>query len=498
VSGPVKSVLLFLTDQQRKDSIGAYGNPRIRTPHLDRLAREGVRFERAYTTNPFCCPARASILTGLYPRTHGVWHNGIQFDAVAPPTLGDLLQEQGYRTGSVGKVHLNAWFGPHPPTGYQESQDYWARHPELAGWHGPYCGFQEVELVIGHVHYSVRGGHYAAWLAQEFPEGRDLLQRQRALRDLGYVDCWWNAIPDAYHYNTWIADRTIALIDRFAGGPFFIHCSFPDPHHPFSACQPYASLYDPADMPDPLPASLEELEHLPPHYRAMHLGEPSEFPSWRPRPFAREIAGAPLREIMAQTYGMVTHVDRCIGRILDHLEARGLLDETLIIFTADHGEMLGDHGFLFKGPWFYQSLLNVPLLIRCPGGMPGVRQELVGHVDLVPTALDCLGLEVPEYLPGHSLKGHLHGRPAFIRDAVLTEFRPDGKNMKVLHTPDWKYVYYHGAPYGELFNLREDPQERRNLFDDPACAGVRRELHDRLLAELVGTESSWPPRGAWR
>ncbi len=503
-----RNVLLFLTDQQRKDSIGAYGNLVARTLHLDRLAREGVRFERAYPTNPFCCPSRASILTGLYPRTHGVWDNGVQFDTVGAPTLGDLLQGYGYRTGCVGKLHLNSWFGPHPPTGYQESQDYWTRHPEMAAWHGPYGGFQEVELVIGHVHYATSGGHYGAYLQDTFPEGIDLLKRERALVDHGYFETWHNAIPEAHHYNTWIADRTVAMIDRFTGAgygiaqrtapPFFIQCSFPDPHHPFSACEPYASMYDPAGMPAPIPASLDELAAMPPHYLASHLGQEHDY--GRARSFAREIAGAPLREMAAQMYGMVTHVDRCIGRIIEHLEARGLLDQTLIIFTTDHGELLGDHGFLLKGPYFYQALLNVPLIIRCPGITPTtplVRHELVSHVDLVPTILDCLGLDVPAYLPGHSLRGHLAGAPSFVREAVLTEYRPRGQNMKVLHTQDWKYVYYHRAPYGELFDLANDPQERRNLFADPACAGRRRALHERLLEELVNTESTWPMKGPW-
>ena len=498
-------MLLILTDQQRQDSIGAYRGPnggfRPRTPALDRLASQGTRFERCYGTNPFCCPSRASILTGLYPRTHGVWDNGVQFDDVRPTTLGDLLQPQGYRTGCVGKLHLNAWFRQHPPSGYQESQDYWQQHPEMRDWRGPYCGFQEVDLTIGHVHYSTNGGHYASWLEETFPEGAALLTRERALADHGYVETWHNAIPEAFHYNPWIADRTIAMIDRFAGqgetdgAPFFIQCSFPDPHHPFSACEPYASTFSPDEMPDPIPASIDELARMPPLYRRAYLGEDREFA--RNRPFQRDVAGAPLREMMAQMHGMVAHVDRSVGRVIEHLESRGLLDETLAIFTTDHGELLGDHGFLLKGPFFYQGLLNLPLIVRCPGVPPSVSRDLVSHTDLVPTALDCLGFAVPDYLPGFSLRGHLEGRPAQVRDAALTEYRPTGQNIKVLHTRDWKYVYYHGHPNGELFHLADDPHEHHNLHDDPAYVAQRRRLHDRLLDELVGTESSWPAKGWW-
>lgn len=491
-----KNVLLILTDQQRKDSIGAYGNPVVQTPSLDRLAGEGSRFERAYCQNAFCSPARASILTGLYPRTHGLWHNGIRFDEVGSPTLGDILSIQGYRTGSIGKVHLGPSFGPHPPAGFEESRDYWSRHPEMRHWHGPYCGFHEVEMTHGHVHYSTASGHYGAYLAENFPQGVDLFKRDSALADQGYFETWRNAMPEEHHYSTWIARRTISMIDRFGSDPFFIHCSFPDPHHPLSACQPYGSMYDPGGMPEPLTASIHELEAMPPVYLAYHLGRENYFakvPS-----FPEEIAGEPLREMMAQMYGMVTHVDRCVGQIVDHLQARGLLDETLIIFTTDHGELMGDHGLVLKGPFYYQSLLNVPLIIRAPGAMPAVRHELVAHVDLVPTILDCLGLAGPDYLPGRSLKGHLDGQPCEVRDAVLTEFRPfGGSNMKVLHTGRWKYVYYHGEPWGELFDRQQDPEERTNLFGDPAYAKVQAELHARLLEELVGTEAAWPARGQW-
>ena len=496
MAGKAKNVLLILTDQQRKDSIGAYGNGFVQTENIDRLAAEGVRFERTYCQNPFCCPSRASILTGLYQRTHGLWHNGIRFDEVGAPTLGDMLTREGFRTGSVGKIHLGPRFGPHPPAGFEESSDYWDRHPEMRRWRGPYCGFQAVEMTLGHVHYSTGGGHYGAYLEENFPEGVHLFARENALVDRGYLQTWRNAMPEEHHYNTWIARRTMSMIDQFGDDPFFIHCSFPDPHHPLSACEPYASMYDPADMPDPLPASLDELSALPPLYRARYLGEENYFsniPS-----FEENIAGEPLREMMSQMYGMITHVDRCIGRIVDHLERRGVLDDTLIIFTTDHGELMGDHGMLLKGPFYYQSLLNVPLIVAGPGMRPGVRDELTAHVDFVPTVLDWVGVDVPEHLPGRSLSGHLQGSPTSPRDAVLTEFRPfGGPNMKVLHAGDWKYVYYGGEPWGELFNLRDDPGERRNLFDDPAFAGQRAQLQARLLDELVATEAAWPARGPW-
>ncbi len=495
---PVKlrNVLLFLTDQQRKDTLGAFGNPFVQTPALDGLAACGVRFERAYCTNPFCCPSRAGILTGLHPRTHVVWHNGIRFDEVGAPTLGDILGSQGYRTGSVGKIHLGPGWGPAPPAGFEESREYWAKHPEMRDWHGPYCGFQDVEMIMGHVHYSTQGGHYGSYLQENFSDGLELFRRDHALLNRGYYETWRNAMPEEHHYNTWIADRTIDMLDRFAREPFFIHCSFPDPHHPLSACEPYSSMYDPDDMPEPLAPSLDELEQLHPVYRAYHLGEENYFA--QPPSFPEKIAGTPLREMMAQMHGMVTHVDRSIGRILEHLAELGLMEDTLVVFTTDHGELMGDHGLVLKGPFYYQSLLNVPLIISIPGSAPRVVSDLVSHVDLIPTILECLGLEVPAYLPGRSLADALRGEEGKARDCVLTEFRPfGGPNMKVLHTSEWRYVYYGGEPYGELFNLRDDPEERVNLFGRPECAEVQASLQARLLKELVKTEARWPARGPW-
>lgn len=525
MSAQVKNAILFLTDQLRKDFLGCYGNPTARTPNLDRIAHDGVQFERAYTQNPFCCPARASILTGTYPRTHGLWHNGIQFQAGCP-TIGDILSPFNVHPGTVGKIHVNPWFGPAPPENYQESASYWQEHPEMADWNGPYVGFQDVRMTFGHVAYSTRAGHYGAYLSREFPEGPDLMSRDGALRDDGYVQTWRNAIPEEHHYNTWIADNTIDLIDSYGSDRFFLHVSFPDPHHPFSACEPYASMFDCVDMPESIPWSEDELAQMPPHYLKQHRGEPS-FYDKAPPGFADEIDGDPLNEIKRQGYGMTTHVDTSIGRIVDHLQKQGLLDDTLLIFTADHGELLGDHGLLLKGPFFYQQLVNIPIIVRPPsswrqtansGTTASANNDLVAHVDIVPTILDAMGLEVPDYLPGQSLVPVLAGtgsgeasasgaagaKPAggagayTPRDAVLTEFRPfDCPNMKVIHEETRKLVYYEGETYGELFNLAEDPDEHHNLWDDAAYATEKVRLKERLLDELVATEAAWPLRGPW-
>lgn len=512
MSAQVKNVILFLTDQLRKDFLGCYGNPVVQTPHLDTIARDGVRFERAYTQNPFCCPARASILTGTYPRTHGIWHNGIQF-ITGCPTAGDMMNEAGVRSASVGKIHFNPWFGQAPPVAYEESAAYWKTHPEMADWSGPYIGFEQVRMTFGHVAYSTHAGHYGAYLRNEFPEGIELLTRERALRDDGYVQTWRNAIPEEHHYNTWIADNTIDLIDQYDNERFFLHVSFPDPHHPFSACEPYASMFSRKEMPDSIPASEDELAKMPPHYLKQHRGQPSFYEKGPPA-FATEIDGEPLREIKTQAYGMTTHVDRSIGRIIDHLEERGLLDETMLIFTADHGELLGDHGLLLKGPFFYQQLLNIPIIIRPPSSWrpstganasDAVNRDIVAHVDLLPTILDSMGIDVPDYLPGQSLVPVLRGEPSPAgrsytpRDTVLTEFRPfDCPTMKVIHHENWKLAYYGGQPYGELFNLTEDPDEHHNLWDDPGYAAARTRLTERLLQELVATEAPWPTRGPWQ
>jgi arylsulfatase A-like enzyme len=241
-----------MADQLRWDAVGAYGNPHVRTPHLDRIAREGARFERCYTASPICMPARASMLTGRWPHAHGLWDNGVRL----PPetaTLGTTLAAYGYRTAIVGKGHLDL----HQLPDSHDSFEGWNTQQAIAlggkdGWHGPYYGFQEAHLTCGH---NRACGHYGTWLHTAHPEAVPLLERDRAL-EAPVPGAWQSALPVELHASTWIGNQAVDFIRRQGSGraeqPFFLWASFPDPHPPLCPPRAYADRYDPANMPPPV------------------------------------------------------------------------------------------------------------------------------------------------------------------------------------------------------------------------------------------------------
>jgi arylsulfatase A-like enzyme len=512
------NVLLIMADQLRWDAVGAYGNPVVQTPHLDRIAREGVRVERAYVANPFCMPARASVLTGRWPHAHGAWDNGVRL----PPqttTLATALAQHGYRTVIVGKGHLDVHHLP-------ESPDYHAGwdDPRRAAWSGPYYGFAEAHLTCGH---NRPAGHYGAWLYREHPAAVPLLGRDAALEP-PVAGAWKSALPVELHASTWIGDRAVEVIRHHAGlgngpsgaggrRPFFLWASFPDPHGPLCPPCPYADLYDPAAMPPPVRRRGETADK-PPHFR----DEPDALDhGWRPyqaSPHADEgRTDADDRVRKAAYYGMTTLLDRNVGRILAALEETGQLNHTLVVYVSDHGDLLGDHWLGEKGPWHYDGCTRIPLLLRYPPALPAGRvvSALVSQCDLAPTVCDLAGVPYASWPPrpgqhpggapqpgalpdvqGVSLLPVLRGE-APGRSRLLIEFEwrmVPGLQLKTLRSADWRLTVYPGRPYGELYDLRADPDEYVNRWDDPALRGVRTDLLAALLDEVLRTEGRLPPR----
>ncbi len=482
------NILFILTDQLRADNLGCYGNQVIRTPNIDRIAQSAVRFDRAYVQNPVCMPSRASIFSGLSPRAHGVWTNGVPFDPQIE-TLPGYLARSGYTTASIGKIHLNP-AGPCRPPYHWESHAYWKNHADMHAWHGPYLGFQHVELVIGHV--DPLEGHYKQYLRETFPEGLELSQERNALDPLsGTATAWKNAMPAEYHYNSWITARCVHYLREHSQHPFFLVASFPDPHFPFSAPAPYCDIYDSQRVPSPLVAP-DEVQTRPRHFEQMI------------RLYATGQTEENFRRMAAQTYGMVHFVDECVGKIMSELDRLGLRERTIVVFTADHGELLGDHGLIYKGPYLYQPLVKTPLIVSVPRltQSPATSDALVGHVDLFPSLLEILGEERPESLQGYSFLPLLSGERQSTRQTVLTEFHDDYRqhgiepifNLKCIHHDRWKLVHYCYRTCGELYDLREDPDESHNLYDDPAYRGTVRDLEAVLLDEILRTEGQWPRR----
>jgi arylsulfatase A-like enzyme len=310
-------------------------------------------------------------------------------------------------------------------------------------------------------------------------------------------------MPAELHYASWIADRTIAYLEAHRDEPFFLSCSFPDPHFPLAPPVPYADRYDPAALTLPLP-NRGELASMPPHHRYYYEGRVSRIP-YSPGGVAgatakdyplRRLPEAHNREMLAHYYGLISLCDDAIGRVLDALDRLGLAETTIVLFNADHGELAGDHGLWFKGPFHYESILRVPMLWRWPGIIaPGSAYEgLSSAVDIMPTLLEACGAPPEPGVQGRSALPTLRGATAPYRDWALAEHRErvPGMQTKTLVTERYKLTYYPGQPFGELFDLRDDPWEYENRWDSPAHRAVRDDLLRQLLDVLCVTEDPLP------
>ncbi|MCL4508169.1 MAG: sulfatase-like hydrolase/transferase [Chloroflexi bacterium] len=507
------NVLLFMTDQQRADHLGSAGHPVLKTPNLDRLAAEGVQFDRAYVNCPLCMPSRATMLTGLTPRAHQVRTNGINLQRVFP-TLPEGLRRQGYRTHSVGKIHASIYGLPNgsdpeclDPADYPESQSMWAEH-RLSAPPLPYYGFESVELTTGHG--GAVGGAYRQWLDATHAGAGQLLSAGAGRRPASQAEqAWIMALPPEWHYNTWVADRSISFLEDVARSdhPFLLQCSFPDPHHPYCPPEVWAHCYEAAEMPLPVRRA-GELDALPPFYRDQF--ERDVIVSGRQR--RTNISDDQLRDIRALTCGMVSFVDEQVGRVLMALDRLGLREQTIVIFLSDHGDMLGDHWMLNKGPFHFEGLLRVPFLWSWRGHfLEGARsQALVSLLDLVPALYDLTGVPVlegdlplrveaprqPPALPGRSLTPVLRGERPKVQDALVVENDEYylGLRLRTLITERYVLTAYPGHPFGELWDLQEDPQQLWNRWDDPALAEMKRDLTCQLFEELVRTDGALPRR----
>ena len=491
-----------MADQLRADALGCFGNSFARTPALDALAARGARLGAHMTPNQICAPSRASLFSGLYARSHGLVHNGIPLREDVELITHPLVQA-GFRTHGIGKFHFQPILAPataHMP----ESNAYW-ESIEAAGWKGPYYGFQNVEFVIGESAAATVAGHYAQWLQARVPDAVQLYQREHALappvRDLDEV--WKCAVPEHLHYHRWIAERACAFLARPRAENFFLFVSFPDPHHPFTPPAPWCDMFDPDEVPAPrmVPG---ELLRMPDYIGA---GEPVDRNAEdgrktyldfllspgapREQGFMTKTVGiseATLRLAIAHTYGSVAMIDDCIGRVLRALQENGLADDTFVAFTSDHGEFLGDHGLLRKGPPPYRQLLHVPLVLAGPGIRPLTVDALTSHVDLKATMLDLLGVAGDDG-DGVSFGPLLRGETAIGRETVWAEYHPRTiaeQYNQTLITADWRLTLYpRRTDWGELFDRRADSDETCNLFHDPEHQPVR----DRLIARL---RREWP------
>jgi arylsulfatase A-like enzyme len=496
------NILLVTSDQHRGDCFGFEGRA-VHTPHLDLLAAQGTRFAACITPNVVCMPARASMLTGLLPLTHGTHDNGIDLDeATAEQGFAGTLARAGYATAFIGKAHFSSNHSVQP-TG--RCENIHSSHRFAEDWQGPYMGFEHVELMqLGHNYWlperAPGGLHYERWYHRDgLGDLKDDLYRRRLPPDVSAAQSHHSALPTAWHNSTWVGDRTVEYLRtqgraRSVGAnkPFCAWVSFADPHHPFDAPAPWCWMHRPQDVDLP-PHRQRDLERRPWWHRAALENTPQGGTPEQRRVREEYSRIAPqtdrqLRELIANYYGMISLVDHNLGRVLAALHDEGLAEDTIVVFTADHGDWLGDHGLVLKGPMFYEGLLRVGLIVRGPGTPVGkVVREPVSTIDLAATFGDYAGVPMPAAAHSRSLRPLIEGDDAQ-RDHALTEWRLGPQrcgvalDLRGVRTRDAKLTLELGSGAGELYNLRDDPHECTNRFDDLAFRGLRDELTQRLMA----------------
>jgi len=459
------NILLITTDQQRYDTLGVTGNEFIHTPHLDVLARRGTLFEHCIIQNPVCIPSRACMQTGRYTHQHGVRYMETVIDTTPglpewETTFMERLQQSGYRTAAFGKIHMM------PPKGFDELQ--------LTGGKGQRWT-QSEGLPIGP---GPLGPYYAAWLEERDPGAYERIYEQRRTPEYKQLcSALPNVLPTDEVVDHWIAENTLEFLSRDHDQPFFVWCGFCGPHGPFDPPEPYASMYAPEEVPIP-PTYLADTSNKPPFQRGAG-GR-----------FRREPDDSLIRRIISYYYGLCTLIDDEVGRILQVMEQRGLLDNTLIIFTSDHGEMLGEFGMMGKGN-FYESVIRVPTIVVPPGAKANRSRisDVVEVFDLAATILDYAGCQIPDSMEAKSWRPLLDGEGAG-KECALCEYTNNDQTLsgKCLRTERYSYAYWGVEQGEEFYDLVDDPLQLRNLATDPAYRHLVDEHRLLLLDKLMNSE----------
>lgn len=486
-----RNILLITTDQMRYDALGCNGGQVARTPTIDALAANGINYRRAHNQNVGCMPARATIMTGQHVSSHGVWMNGVSLPEERD-TIAHHLQRHGYRTGLLGKAHFEPWLG--------SPEDFFENRMAAANHVGPHRGFERMELANhffeGHSHYDLWMNRHPEAKARFYPMITDRGQNTASAGDTGAVQVWPMDVPGELYHTSWVAERTINWLSEIqADEPFFCWMSFPDPHHPWDVPQQERQRVDWRDVPLPDLYSEDKsvvarwLEQKPKHWRGYYDGT-----LWTnlesPRDFVpADMTADQLREINAMTHIENELIDEACQRVLEHLAAQGRLENTDVFFTTDHGELQGDFGLLFKGPYHVDALMRLPFIWQPAASAcvtPAEVSAPVGHLDLAATFCEIAGIEVPGYCEGQVLPQSDAQATLQAREHVVTEWDsehgPVTMHLKsIYHASNWLCTAYapshlYDGSEGELYDMTADPGQTRNLWEDPGCAQKREEL----------------------
>ncbi len=503
------NILLIITDQHRADWLGCMGHPVLKTPNIDALANTGVVFDDFHVAAPVCMPNRASLMTGRMPSVHGLRTNGCLLPKRAN-TFVDVLAKAGYRTASIGKSHLQPFTGAPPqrakdatPRLIEEAwtadgEDYQMEEPSRyaqgdVSFEEGYYGFQHVDMVTGHGDSCQ--GHYGQWFRNTHSDWERLHDPAHELpHDYTCPQAYRTPVAEENYPTTWIGDRAVSYLTDAAtkDDPFFAFVSFPDPHHPFNPPGKYWDMYDPEDFSVDLP--FEAHQNPPPSMavlkKRLAQGIQPETPQ---SPFCA--TERQIQEAKALTAGMITMIDDQVGRLVQTLKDTGQFDNTVILFTSDHGDYLGDFNMMLKGAMPFRSITRVPMIWSDPKDPTARRsQELAQTIDISASLLDRVGLAPYFGMQGRRFLGALSGGAH--RDRLLIEHNDGGPRMgfdpaarmRSLVTKEWRMTTYKGLDWGELYHLRDDPNETNNLWDAPGAASQKAalalDLIDALTAQM--------------
>lgn len=505
--------LYIITDQHRFDWLSISGHPVVKTPNIDSIARGGTLFRNFFVANPVCMPNRAALLTGRYTSVNSVRINGIPLNLMAN-TFTKRLMDDGYDTVAIGKMHQQTMAPipapnttqeydrpeleakPHYATGdYKlETFENWAPNGAHR-WQEPYYGFKKVDLVT--LHGDGCEGHYGSWLRKTAPDAETRRRPPNQLpHDYTCPQAVRTGLTEEEYHTAYIGRSAVDFLTDPArkDAPFFAFISFPDPHHPFNPPGKYWDMYNPDDfeVPENFETNMDTpllkwLKQKQGTIRELHMG---------PNPVTKR----EVQEAMALTAGMIAMIDDWVGEILAALKEAGLDSNTIVSFNSDHGELMGDHGVLFKGPMHYDPVIRVPMIWNDPrvAQMPET-DAFASTVDIASTVLSMAGVEPYHGMQGVDLSAVLTGGGTG-RDAVLIEDEyhealcySKPPRLRTIRTARHRMTIVIGEPGGELYDLAEDPGEVVNLFDDPAHAMLRGDLAMQL-ADLMGQAVDSSPR----
>ncbi|MCK9478619.1 MAG: sulfatase-like hydrolase/transferase [Firmicutes bacterium] len=458
------NVLFIMCDQMRQDAIGCNGNKTVKTPNIDRLAKEGVNFKNAFTPSPICVPARASLTTGLYPHKCTGQKNNSGALKGGIPTIAGEFQSRGYDTYAMGKLH----YLPYAPPGEKRTLH----------------GFQTAELTeSGRMlkKYDPLGEQsgledYNDYLKTVGWEG---FSRGNGLGNNDIFPAT-SAIPEEHYVDTWVADRTITHLNNHIKNspdkPFFMFTSFPKPHSAYDPPYPYDRLYDPRKMPDCIgdigKIKEREIELLVEKYKKY---------GWD------TLSPQAKKNIKAHYYGLISLQDKQIGRLLGFLEEQGIKDNTIIVYTADHGDLLGDFGLYFKEN-FYNASVRIPMIISYPSGIKGGRvlDQLVGLQDIMPTLMELTGTPLNHEVDGMSLLPAIN-EDKKTRRFYVSQCHESPEQQYMVCGEDWKFIYHQNGGVEELYDMQDDYNELHNLAqsDEPHIREKVKEMRDYLLKWCV-------------